>query len=102
LAQWLAESGMPAAWLSLEAGDNEPVRFLTYLIAALQTLDSQLGSEALALLQMPQQARAETVLMLLTNDVESHEHDRGDFALVLDDYHVLDAKPIDHALTYLV
>ena len=102
LAHWLAESGMPAAWLSLEPGDNELVLFLSYLIAALQTLDSQLGSEVLTLLQMPQPAAAETVLTLLTNDVGSHEHDRGDFALVLDDYHVLDATPIDHALTYLV
>ena len=102
LAQWLAESGMPAAWLSLEPGDNEPVRFLSYLIAALQTLDPQLGAEVLTLLQMPQPAAAETVLTLLTNDVGSHGHDRGDFVLVLDDYHVIDAKPIDHALTYLV
>src|SRR5437763_12622410 len=65
LAQWLAESGMPVAWLSLEAGDNAPVRFLSYLIAALQTLDPHLGAEALTLLQMPQQARTETVLTLL-------------------------------------
>ena len=102
LAQWLAESGMPVAWLSVEPGDNEPVRFLSYLIAALQTLDPHLGAEALTLLQMPHPAAAETVLTLLTNDVGSHGRDGGDFALVLDDYHVLDAKPIDHALTYLV
>src|SRR2546430_2161832 len=102
LAQWLAESGMPVAWLSLEQGDNEPVRFLSYVIAALQTLDPHLGAVALTLLQMPQPAAAETVLTLLTNDVASHGRGGGDFALVLDDYHVLDAKPIDHALTYLV
>src|SRR6266702_2565132 len=102
LAQWLAESGMPVAWLSLEPGDNEPVRFLSYLIAALQTLDPHLGAVALTLLQMPHPAAAETVLTLLTNDVGSHGRDGGDFALVLDDYHVIDAKPIDHALTYLV
>src|SRR2546421_5626627 len=102
LAQWFAESGMPVAWLSLEPGDNEPVRFLSYLIAALQTLDPHLGAVALALLQLPQPAIAETVLTLLTNDVGSYGHDRGDFVLVLDDYHVLDAKAIDQALTYLV
>src|SRR2546428_5668210 len=102
LAQWLAESGMPVAWLSLEPGDNEPMRFLSYLIAALQTLDPHLGAVALTLLQMPQPAAAETVLTLLTNDVGSHGRDGGDFALVLDDYHVIDAKPVDHALTYLV
>ena len=72
LAQWLAESGMPAAWLSLEPGDNEPVRFLSYLIAALQTLDAHLGAGALAMLQMSPPAAAETVLTLLTNDVGSY------------------------------
>src|SRR5436305_1077367 len=102
LAQWLAESDMPVAWLSLEPGDNEPVRFLSYLIAALQTLDPHLGAEALTLLQMPQQARTETVLTLLTNDVGSYGHDGGDFVLILDDYHVIDSKPIDQALSYLV
>ena len=43
LAQWIEESGIPVAWLSLEREDNDPVRFLTYLIAALQTQDPQLG-----------------------------------------------------------
>src|SRR6266702_2099869 len=102
LAQWLAESDMPVAWLSLEPGDNEPVRFLSYLIAALQTLDPHLGAEALTLLQMPHPAAAETVLTLLTNDVGSHGSDGGDFALVLDDYHVIDVKAIDHALAFLL
>ena len=48
---------------------------------------------------MPQQAHAETVLTLLTNDLRS---DGRDFVLVLHDDHVLDAKPIDQALTFLV
>jgi LuxR family maltose regulon positive regulatory protein len=42
------------------------------------------------------------VLTLLTNDVGSHGHDGGDFALVLDDYHVIDAKAVDQALTFLL
>src|SRR5207248_10233780 len=83
LAQWLAESGMPGAWLSLEAGDNELVRFLSYLIAALQTLDPHLGAVALTLLQMPPPTSAEAVLTLLTSDVGSHERDGGEFAIVL-------------------
>src|SRR5947208_2011569 len=93
---------MPLAWLSLDPGDNEPVRFLSYLIAALQTLDPHLGAVALTLLQMPQPAAAETVLTLLTNDMGSHGRDGGDFVLVLDDYHVIEAKAIDHALTFLL
>ena len=102
LAQWLAESRMPVAWLSLEPGDNEPVRFLSYLIAALQTLDPRLGTMAFTLLHTPQPAAPETVLTLLTNDVVSRERDGGDFALVLDDYHVIEAPPIHHALLFLL
>jgi LuxR family maltose regulon positive regulatory protein len=102
LAQWFVESGMPVAWLSLEPPDNELVRFLSYLIAALQTLDPQLGSVALPLLQSPHPAAPETVLTLLTNDVVSRARDRGDFALVLDDYHVIEAAPIHQALLFLL
>jgi LuxR family transcriptional regulator, maltose regulon positive regulatory protein len=102
LAQWRASSRMPVAWLSLEPQDNEPVRFLSYLIAALQTLDPRTGTVAFTLLQTPQPAAPETVLTLLTNDVVSREPDEGDFALVLDDYHVIEASPIHHALLFLL
>ncbi len=37
-SEWLANCERPAAWLSLDEGDNDPTRFLTYLVAALQTL----------------------------------------------------------------
>ena len=100
LAQWLAESGMPVAWLSLEAEDNDPTRFLSYLIAALQTLDAQIGATALALLHTPQPPSPEAVLAVLTNDLA----DRGgdDFALVLDDYHVITAESIQRGMTFLL
>src|SRR6266487_4166326 len=100
LAQWLAESGMPVAWLSLEPEDNEPTRFLSYVIAALQTLDPHLGTTALALLQTPQPAPLETVLIMLTNDLTSREE--GNFVLVLDDYHVIEAEPIHRAIAFLL
>src|SRR2546421_9501859 len=97
LAQWLVESSMPVAWLSLEPEDNEPVRFLSYLIAALQTLDPSIGGPALALLRTPQSPPLETVLVLLTNDLVSRR--AADFALVLDDYHVITAEAVHLALT---
>jgi ATP/maltotriose-dependent transcriptional regulator MalT len=100
LAQWLAQSGMPVAWLSLEEEDNDPVRFLTYLIAALQTLDAQLGTTSLALLHTPRPPSLETVLAVLTNDLV--ERGRDDFALVLDDYHVITADPIQHGMSFLL
>lgn len=54
LAQWLAACNMSAAWLSLDAEDNDPARFLSSMIAALQTLDAELGTTALVLLRTPQ------------------------------------------------
>src|SRR5215469_10058601 len=100
LAQWLAQSGAPAAWLSLEPEDNDPVRFLTYLIAALQTVDTHLGAAALELLRTPRPPPPEMVVDLLTNDLMRYA--AGDYLLVLDDCHVLTAEPIHRALSYLV
>jgi LuxR family maltose regulon positive regulatory protein len=85
LAQWLAQSGIPVAWLSLEAEDNDPTRFLSYVIAALQTLDARVGTIALA---------------VLTNDLV--EGSGGDFALVLDDYHVITAESIQRGMSFLL
>jgi LuxR family maltose regulon positive regulatory protein len=100
ISQWLASTRVPVAWLSLEPEDNEPTRFLTYLIAALQRLDPHLGAPALALLAPPQPAELETVLNVLANDLIDWQGE--DFVLVLDDYHVVEAPPIHQALTYLV
>ena len=100
LAQWLAQSAMPAAWLSLEAEDNDPMRFLSYLIAALQTLDTQLGTTALAILHTSQLPSPERVLAILISDLTSR--DTGDFALVLEDYHVITDEPIQRGMTFLL
>jgi len=100
LAQWRTSTHAPVAWLSLESEDNEPTRFLMYLIAALQTLDPHLGAPALARLSLPQPAEQETVLALLVNDLM---HWQGDaFALVLDDYHIITAEPIHRGLAFLL
>jgi LuxR family transcriptional regulator, maltose regulon positive regulatory protein len=96
LSQWVAHSGVPVAWLSLDPEDNDPVRFLSGMIAALQRLDHRIGRAALALLHTPQPAPPEAVLSLLINDVASAEGEH--FALVLDDYHVIEALPIHRAL----
>jgi LuxR family maltose regulon positive regulatory protein len=91
---------MPVAWLSLEAEDNDPTRFLSYVIAALQILDAQLGTTALALLRTPQPPSPEAVLAVPINDLA--ERGSGDVALVLDDYHVITAEPIGRGMTFLL
>jgi len=100
LAQWLTESGIPVAWLSLEAEDNDPTRFLSYLIAALQTLDVRVGTTALEMLRTPRPPALEAALAVLVSDVTNG--DTGDFALVLDDYHVITDEGIQRGMTFLL
>src|SRR5215213_10002985 len=87
------------AWLSLDDGENDPTRFLAYLVAALQTIAPTIGAGVLAVLQSPQPPPTETILTALLNDIATVP---DPFVLVLDDYHVIDAKPVDAALTFLL
>jgi LuxR family maltose regulon positive regulatory protein len=87
------------AWLSLDEGDNDPARFLAYLVAALQTIASTIGAGVVGVLQAPQPLAIESILTALLNDITTlPDH----FVLILDDYHVIDARPIDTALTFLL
>src|SRR5213080_5119892 len=54
VSAWVAGCDRPVAWLSLDAGDSDPTRFLTYLVAALQTIAGNLGAGVLGVLQAPQ------------------------------------------------
>src|SRR5450631_3967452 len=96
VGDWVAGCHRSVAWLSLDEGDNDPTRFLNYLVAALQTIAAHLGEGVLGMLQSPQPPPTETILTALLNDITTIP---GDFVLVVDDYHVIDAKPVDQALT---
>ncbi len=99
VSEWIARCECPTAWLSLDEGDNDPTRFLTYLVAALQTITTTMGEGVLGALQSPQPPSTESILTSLLNKIATIPHN---FTLVLDDYHVIDAKPIDNALTFLL
>ncbi len=90
---------VPVAWLSLDEGDNDPTRFLLYLIAVLQTVAPQIGTGLVAALQSPQPPATEVILTALLNELTTLA---GPFVLVLDDYHVIEAKAVDQALTFLL
>ncbi len=94
-------SGRPVAWLSLDEGDNDPTRFLAYLVAALQTTIADIGAGVLTALHasQPQPPPTEAILTALLNEITAIP---DNFTLVLDDYHVIDAKPIDSALAFLL
>lgn len=92
-------SGGVTAWLSLDESDNDPIRFLTYLIAALQTAVLGLGETAVKALQSPQPASPETILTLLINEISQID---VSIVLVLDDYHVITAPAIHQAMAFLL
>src|SRR5215472_8981476 len=54
VSEWLAGGARPVAWLSLDEGENDPTRFLTYLVAAVQTIAPTIGQEVLSALHSPQ------------------------------------------------
>ena len=100
VSEWLAGCGRPAAWLSLDEADSNPTRFLTYLVAALQTLAPKLGEGVLEVFQAASsQPTTESILTALLNEITTIA---DPFLLVLDDYHVIDSRAVDDALTFLV
>jgi LuxR family maltose regulon positive regulatory protein len=99
VSEWVADSQRPVAWLSLDDGDNDPARFLIYLVSALRTISANIGAGVLRALQSPQPPPIELILTALLNEITTiPDH----FVLVLDDYHVIGAKPVDEALTFLL
>lgn len=99
ISAWLADCKRPVAWLSLDDGDNDPTRFLMYLVAALQTIAVSVGEGVLRAPQSSQSPSSEVLLVALLNDLTTI----GDpFVLVLDDYHMIEAQPIEQILTFLV
>jgi LuxR family maltose regulon positive regulatory protein len=99
VSQWIATCDRPVAWLSLDEGDNDPARFLAYFISALQAIQPNIGAGMLAALQNPQLPPIEWLLTTLLNEINTISES---FILVLDDYHAIDSKPVDEALTFLL
>jgi LuxR family transcriptional regulator, maltose regulon positive regulatory protein len=99
VSEWVASCARPVAWLSLDEGDNDPARFLSYLVTALRTVAPGIGEGTLRALQSPQPPPLDTLLTSLLNEIAAVPES---FVLVLDDYHVIDAKAVDGALTFLI
>jgi len=99
VSEWIASCGMPVAWLSLDEGDNDPARFISYLVKALQTIRAGIGEGLLAALQSPQPLQIETILTTLLNEISTIPEN---FLLVLDDYHSIDSQPVDQSLAFLI
>ena len=101
MVEWRAGTGrdMPVAWLSLDEGDNDPVRFWFYLISALGKLQSDLGGDALQMLQTPKLPATENLLTELINHLNTFPKD---FVLALDDFHTITSQEIFRGIDFLL
>ena len=99
VSEWIATCGRPIAWLSLDEGDNDPARFISYLVKALQAIQTGIGEGLLAALQSPEPLQIETILTSLLNEISTIPEN---FLLVLDDYHSIDSQPVDRSLAYII
>ncbi len=91
------------AWLSLDEADSDPTRFLTYSVAALQTVAPQIGLGVMAALQSPQPPSTDALLTTLLNEIAARP---DKLILVLDDYHLIDSGgplgAVDQALAFVI
>ena len=85
--------------MSLDPGDDDPARFWSYVIAALDILQPGVGECALALLSSPDTHSAQTILTALINALATFP---PEFCLIFDDYHMIDNPQIHPALAFLV
>ncbi len=100
LVNWQSETDhLKMAWLSLDEGDSNLVRFLTYVVSALQTVQPGLGDTTLAILRAPQPPPVESILTALLNEVAALAND---VILVLDDYHTIQSPPVHQAVEFVL
>jgi LuxR family maltose regulon positive regulatory protein len=99
IGEWLARQTRPVAWVALDAGDNDPVRFWRYVITACRVFNAALGRSALAALRASQISSLEHVLTPFINELAqlSDQH-----VLILEDYHAITSSDVNASLTFFL
>jgi len=101
LADWAHGGGRPVAWLGLDAGDNDPARFWRYVVAALDRAQPGLAERAGPLLGPPPPRSFAGLVTALINELSAQPGD-GEMVLVLDDYHLVDSRPVHESVAFLL
>jgi LuxR family maltose regulon positive regulatory protein len=101
LADWARRGRCPAAWLSLDAGDNDPARLWRHAVAALDRVRPGIAERVGPLLGPPAPPSFEGLVTALINELDAQPGD-GEVLLVLDDYHLIDTQPVHASLTFLL
>jgi LuxR family maltose regulon positive regulatory protein len=101
LGEWVAHRSdeRSVAWVSLDEGDNDPARFLSYLVAALQTIDEEIGEGVLSSLRTPASPPVEALTGALLNELAEIP---VYLAIVLDDYHVIDSDRVHGVVSFML
>lgn len=99
ISSWVVGGSHPAAWLSLDESDSDPVQFLTYLVAALQQIDPRIGQATDEMLQSAQLPPLQSLVTALINDLTAAALE---LILVLDDYHLITSTPVQEMVEFLL
>ena len=99
LGEWLAEYEPIVAWLSLDSGDNTPVRFFKHLIAAFQTVHTTSGESAQGALHSASASSYRPLLVALINEIAALPQS---LVLVLDGYHLITNETLHHSISFLL
>lgn len=101
LTSMVEELALPVAWLSLDTGDNDPLRFWSYFIAALRVQLPGIGDHSLPLLHAQQGVNSiEIGLVSLLNELSLQTAPA--LLLILDDFHLIENPAIYNSLNYLL
>jgi LuxR family maltose regulon positive regulatory protein len=102
LSEWLEDRSVDessVAWVSVDESDNDPARFLTYLITALQNVEEGIGEGVLASLRSPEPPPVEAVVGALINELADLSRE---ITIVFDDYHLIASEPVHEAVSFLL
>ncbi|MCG6879338.1 MAG: LuxR C-terminal-related transcriptional regulator [Deltaproteobacteria bacterium] len=99
LSQWISATQMPVSWISLDKEDNDAIRFIYYLIFALRSIWGNFGKSVSPVLQTPRKPAIESLLPDLLSEISDIP---GEFALVLDDYHLIEDVTIQHSMHFML
>ena len=97
LADWARRGEVPAAWLSLDAGDNDPARFWRHAVAALDRARPGIGERVAPLLGPPAPSSFQGLVTALINELAADQA-----VVVLDDYHLIGSRQVHESLAFLV
>jgi len=108
MREWISDRTLKVAWFSIDRGDNDPIRFWTYLIAAIQTVDPDVGKTIFAAIQTPQPASIESLISELINEISlgtdgsTRLPPKKKLILVLDDYHLITESSVHDSLFFFL